>query len=310
MHRLRRFATLLGIIALPAFVLFPVLNASADTQTVSPPEIQTFGNPGDVVTETLKVSNDGTNALKYQVGVADFKAAGDEGAIDLLDDPNAPSSTFSLARWVTVEPSQFSVQPGQDKNLNITIRIPANAEAGTKLASVQLKIAGATVTGGSGASVQSNLNSLILLRVSGDIKEKLDIESFRTDKGYYTNGPVALTLKSHNSGNAHVAPAGYISITNEFGKKVKEIPLREANVLPDSSRSVRMDWTETGMIGRYTATLVATYGQQRQSLAASTTFIVFPVWLAAVLLAVIVVLLLLLTQRKNVKKIINRLTSD
>jgi hypothetical protein len=283
--------------------------AQADTITVSPPKFELFGNPGDTVTEGLKVTNNGTAEATYQTDVEDFKASGDTGGIDLIDDPHAPKTSFSLAKWMTVEPSKFTLAAGQQKVVNITIRIPKTGEPGGHYASVQVRLADNPVVGG-GASVVSQLNSLILLRVSGDITEKISLDTFNTSDNYYQHGPVKFNLKTTNSGNVHVAPTGTIVITDTFGKKVKELPLNVANVLPGASRSISTTWDDAGYIGKYTATLVATYGQGKQPLTSTTTFIIFPLFLLWIVLGVIAVIALLITQRKKVKRFINNLTRD
>ncbi|MEI6477499.1 MAG: Fn3-like domain-containing protein [bacterium] len=283
--------------------------AHADTLTVSPPKFELFGNPGDTVNENLKVTNSGSSDATYQTKVEDFKAAGDQGGIDLVEDPKAPKTTYSLAKWMTVEPSSFTVPAGQQKVINISIRIPKSGEPGGHYASVQVRLAGDAVVGG-GASVITQLNSLILLRVSGNITEQLSLDSFKTDDSYYQHGPIAFNLRSTNTGNVHVAPSGTIVITDIFGRKVKELPLTEANALPGGSRSVNTIWEDSGYVGKYTATLVANYGQSKVPLTATTSFIIFPLLLVWICLGVIVVLLLLITQRKKVRRIINNLTRD
>ena len=283
----------------------------ADVVSISPPRYELFGNPGDIINEKLKVRNDGTSDLTYQTDVRDFTASGEEGGIDINDDPNAPKSNFSLARWMVVQPSRFTVPAGQEKIIDIGIRIPKNAESGGHYASVQVVSSGANLSG-SGASVQSNLNSLILLRVSGDITEKLTAKSFHAEFPYYQTGPVSFLLTTQNSGNVHVAPSGTITITDMFGRKVKEIPLIPANVLPNSFRTIKTVFTDTSMIGRFTATLVANYGSgaQKQPITGTTTFIVVPLYLIWILIALIVIIFLGLTQRSALKRLLHNLTSD
>ena len=283
--------------------------AHADTLSVSPPKFDLFGSPGDVVNEKIKVRNDGTTTLNYGSKVADFTANGDLGGVNINDDPKAPTTNYSLAKWVTVQPAKFSVAPGQEKILNLVIRIPENAEPGGHYASVQLSLSGAP-TAGSGASVVSTIDSLILLRVSGNLTEKLSLDSFTTDNNYYPNGPVNFLIRTKNSGNVHVAPTGTIIITDMFGHKAQELDVTGANVLPGSDRLNKVTWDQKGMVGRYTAQLVTTYGQTRQPLTASVTFIVFPPILLALLIGVLLLLVILITQRKWVRKMIHNLSSD
>jgi hypothetical protein len=307
----RKLCVLLCTLFAVAFILSPSSVTKADTITISPPSFEMFGNPGDTIVEKLKVTNQDANDATYQSNVEDFTASGEEGGINLVEDPNAPRSTFSLAKWITLEPNQFTVPAKQSRTVSITVHIPKTAEPGGHYASIQVRIAGSPSTQG-GASVQSNLNTLILLRVSGDLNEKLALTSFNTDSNYYQSGPVTFNLRSENQGNVHLAPTGTIVITDMFNRKVKEIPLKRANVLPGTIRSTKTVWDDVGSIGRFTATLVADYGssQKKQVLTASSTFIVLPRILIYVVLGLIVGLILILKNMKLVKKLIHQVTSD
>ncbi|HSI20504.1 MAG TPA: DUF916 domain-containing protein [Verrucomicrobiae bacterium] len=295
-----------AILVAIAFGLFPQ-PASADSITVSPPRFELFGNPGDVISEKIKIKNDSDTEVTYQVEVEDFVAQGDEGSVGFVD-PSTSNETFSLARWVTFEPSKFTVPPAQERVISYTIRIPRNSEAGGHYGSVLVKRAGTAAPGA--ASVDSRVGSLILLRVSGNITEKLSLESFRTENSFQQYGPVDLHMRYKNEGNVHVAPTGTIVITNIFGKKVKEIVITPTNILPDASRVVTANWDTKNLVGQYTASLVVNYGQGKQALAGSTSFIVFPLYLLVVLVGVILAIYLLITKRKAVKRLINNLTRD
>lgn len=307
----------LRILAIAILVVSSLVNftsipkAKAETISVIPPKFELFGNPGDVITEKLRVRNDSDREVTYQTASEDFTASGDQGEINLIEDPDAPRTNFSLTKWLTVEPSRFSVPAKQEKVINITIRIPKNGEPGGHYAAIQVRLAGQPTMGsGSGASVESRLNSLILLRVSGNLEEKLKLESFKSEDPFYQNGPVNFILRTKNEGNVHLAPNGTITITNTFNRKVKEIPLRLANVLPNSSRSIKTAWEDKNMVGRYTATLVASYGQNKAPLTSSTTFYVIPLSLVWITLGVIILIIFLITKRKRIKKILHSLTSD
>lgn len=291
----------------------PVANAAI---TITPPRFELFGNPGDILSEKIRVRNDEETAINYTTTVEDFKAEGDEGEVNLIEkESDVENASFSMQRWITVEPRSASINPGEEKVFEVTIRIPRDAEPGGHFASVLVERSGSAASGGSGASVSSRLGSLLLMRVSGNVTEQAKIDAFKAQNNYYQNGPVTLELRTKNEGNTHIKPKGRIVISNIFGKKVAEIPLTSANVLPGAARVVRSTWDQKNLIGRYTATLFAEYGTtgsgtQVKQLSATTTFIVFPMWLIWTILGLIVVIFLLITQRKAVKKFINRLTAD
>jgi hypothetical protein len=302
---LKKLAVVSALLGL-TLALLPTL-ASADSVTVTPPRFEVVGSPGDVISEKVKVQNTGDTDVVYQVTAEDFKASDDAGSVDFVD-PSTSNSTFSLARWMTFEPSKNSVPAGQEGIINFTIRIPKDGEPGGHYGSILVTRPGVSTPGG--AAVNSTVASLILLRVTGATTEKLTLESFNPENGYQQRGPVNFNMRFKNEGNVHVAPTGTIVISNIFGKKVKEIPLTPTNVLPDASRVIKATWDETGMVGRYTASLVVSYGQSKQSIAASTSFIVFPVWLMVTIIVLIILLYLLIKNRKNFKRMINNLTRE
>ena len=301
-------ARILSTVAFGIFsLLVSVPKAHADSFTISPPKFEVFGNPGDTISDKIKIDNDNATDVLLQANANDFVAQGDTGAINLVEDPNAPTTNFSLARWMTISPSKFTVPAHGEKVISFTIKLPKGAEPGGKYASVLITRAGERVDGG--ASVNSAIGSLILLRVSGAITENLSVDTFKTDDTYYQHGPVTFELRTKNSGNVHVAPAGTIVITNMFGKKTAELPLTDANVLPGAFRAIRTTFADVP-IGRYTATVVANYGQSNQKIAASTSFTLIPVWLIAAAIGAVILLFLMLSGRKKFKRLINRLTSD
>ena len=281
---------------------------TANTISVSPPTMSLFGNPGDTLSESLKVGNNSNGDLVYTVSVVNFTAQGDEGSVEYLEE--GTTNSFSLAKWVNVTPTKFTVAANQEKIINFSIKIPKDAEPGGHYASIVTKLASQTAIEGSGASVQSDVGSLVLLRVSGNITEDASIVSFKTDNFFYKSTPVKFELKTKNNGNVHIAPEGTIVITNIFGKKVAEIPLNKANVLPGAERIVNTVFDGKKLLGHYNASLVSSYGENKKIVSASTSFIVIPPMFAGVMAVIIILIVLLITQRKKLKKLINSITSD
>jgi hypothetical protein len=307
-----RLSRILGTGA-AAFLVFLTLApaAKAETISVTPPKFELLGDPGDTLTETIRVTNTSDTPETYQTDIEDFTASGDEGGVSFVDDPNAPQTTYSLAKWMTAEPSRLTVDAGDEKDVTVTIKIPSNGEPGSHFASVQIALVPDSANPGAGsATVESKLNTLVLLRVSGDVTESLSLDRFSPTSAFNQKGPIDFVLRTTNKGNVHVAPAGTITITDTFGNKVATVPLTENNVLPGASRIADSIWDPGTKIGKFTATLVSTYGEGKEALTAVTTFYIIPVSLIIWSLIGIVVLVLLITRRKSLKKLLNRLTSD
>lgn len=302
-------------VAAAFFVAMPfVIPVTAKAQTPSPrtvavipPSFELFANPGDSISDKLRVRNDSAVETKYSVLVEDFRAVGEEGQVDLIDDQS--STTYSAASWVSPSPKNFTLKPGAEIEIPFTINIPKDAEPGGHYCSILIKMGGEASLEGTGATVSSRVGSLILLRVSGNVKEEASVESFKSDKSYYQGSPVNFELRVKDNGSNHIRPKGTIVITNLFGQKITELPLNGLNVLPGAIRKMDTRWEFTSSLAnRFTATLVATYGQQNKPLSATTSFTIFPKYLAIISGAVLLVIILLILGRKKVKRILHNLT--
>lgn len=280
---------------------------SSRTLTVIPPSFELYANPGDSISDKIRVRNDSTAETSYTIAVEDFKAVGEEGQVDLVDE-NQSNTTYSLAKWVEPGMNSFSLKAGGEIEIPYTINVPKDAEPGGHYASILVKMGGETKVEG-GAAVSSRVGSLILLRVSGNVKEDASVETFATDKNYYEKSPVTFDLRVKDSGNNHIKPKGTIVITNLFGQKITELPLNGLNVLPGAIRKMDTKWEFSATLAnRFTATLVATYGEQNKPLSASASFYIFPKYLAIILGAVVLLIILMVLGRKQIRRMIHNLT--
>jgi hypothetical protein len=70
-----------------------------------------------------------------------------------------------------------------------------------------------------GAATQVKIGPLILLRVLGDVKEKLTLESLSVPH-FVESPPIMLSVRFRNEGTVHEAPIGDIEVQNLFGEVV------------------------------------------------------------------------------------------
>jgi len=241
--------------------------------TIIPPKFELFGNPGDTINEKIRVRNESEQAVTYSIIVEDFTTTGEEGQV-ILEEGDTVNS-FSLAKWIETSSKDLILQPKEERSINFIINIPKNAEPGGHYASILFQAGENADLSGGGAQVAHRVGSLILLRVSGNVTENALIEEFSAPK-YLEKSPVNFMLRLKNEGNTHINPQGTIVITDMFGKKVDEVPLEGRNVLPGATRKMDTNWSKNNILGNYTATLIATYGQNKLPLTASVKFTVIP----------------------------------
>jgi len=261
---------------------------------ISPLTFELTANPGDVLTNQVKVYNPSDAVIGLKMEIEDFTVAGEIGHVKL--EP-AETETYSIARWITFEPEEFSLQPGEQKFVNFTISLPENAEPGGHYGAI---LAGTTaVVGGefAGAAVAGRVGSLVLLSIAGEVKEEVIVKDFSCPN-YSEYGPILFTIRFENKGTIHVKPRGFVTITNWLGKKVADVEFPQNNVLPNSIRKIETSWNQKWFwAGKYTATLVGSYGTANTPLTPTViTLWAFP-WKAG--LGILIVFILLILSRRR-----------
>lgn len=275
--------------------------------SITPPTFEISGNPGSVITNTIRLDNMKTSAVRLAVDRRNFTAIGEDGGVGLTEE----DGTFSLASWISVDPSDVVIPAKSSKTFTFHIKVPLNAEPGGHFGSLIFRTVpdGSALTG-SGASIAQEIGALVLLRLAGDTKESAQVESFQTAKSFYEYGPITFEDRVKNTGNVHIKPSGNIIITNLLGQKIATVPLENKNVLPGAIRKIDGTWNTKWRIGQYTATAVIIYGANNTQLANVTTFLVFPYRVAIIIFAVILVLFTFVYRsRKRLKMAWKILTS-
>ena len=300
--------------------------------TISTPIFDISADPGENVTETLKIFNESDNWATLYASTADFSAKdSEEGIPEFLP---VQEGDNSLANWIEVSKDPVTILPSEQKNIQFTIHVPRNADPGGHYAAVFFGTQPGDASGSS-VGLSSKLGALVLLTVSGDINEAGSLKEFKLQdpKPFYDHLPVWFSILFENSGNVHLKPQGEIKITNWLGwgsDKVlvnKEEMMGGKNILPGTSRHLEAMWTlgpiqvkdngfldklknEAGnfALGRYKASLNLGYGTQGKTVNANLIFWVFP-WhliLVFVLSAAILIFLAIKTIRGYNRWIVKR----
>lgn len=276
---------------------------------ISPLTFVLSANPGDRVTNTIKVTNaQSTGTIGVEMEVKPFTGT-ETGEAVILEEENP---AYALGKWVTITPEEFSLSPKETKIVTYTVNVPQNAEAGGRYASIIAKSGNENFSGTGAATIQ-RVGSLVLLSVNGTISYDAVVKDFKTvksgseienpaDQFNFEKAPVTFFTRVSNTGASHIKPTGFVVISNIFGKKIGGIPVPERFVLPGNDRVLETVWSDA-KIGYYTATLLLNYGDKNEQLTATTTFMVFP-WKTGVpiILGALIVLWFLVTRRQRLGK--------
>jgi hypothetical protein len=273
--------------------------SSVSALTVSPARLEITGDPGKTLSGDFTIINEQQVDQVYYTSVENFEAQGESGTPSF-----SSASKEGLATWITVQ-EKIEIKRGERMKIPFTVSVPLNADAGGHFAAVFLTTQPPQAQG-SEVSIGAKVGMLLLLRVSGNIKEDGAIASFVTTAGtnFYTNLPVNFAYRFSNSGNDRVNPYGAVTIKNIFGMVTTEINANPnlGNVLPNSIRKFDVKWSGSDAapssvsffdnvvfqwrnfaMGKYTATLGLTFGSTGTA-SSQVSFYVLPWQLITTLL--------------------------
>lgn len=298
--------------ALTVATLFSVLTPVAMAQlvpqrsmTIVPPGVQKSFDPGGITDGIMKVTNDSDETLTFNAVVRDFIVDNDQGTPKILP-PNTLSNKYSASSWIGVSPTTFTVLPHQKQELTYFVQVPTNARPGGHYAAIMYTPTTNVASGVTGASVETQIGTLFYIKVNGPITENAQVTRFFVNP-FQEYGPVNLITQIKNNGDYHIRPQATITVKNMLNKTVETKQLTERNIFPEALLSYKTELGKHMMIGRYTVTMVGTYGVGGNlPLTATVAFWVFPWKMAAliVLLITIIILGFILAKkhRKNRKR--------
>jgi len=282
---------IVGITSLVVLSVIGVASAQDLSRTVTLvyPSLEHKLDPGARAEGITKIINDSSTALTFNLNVQDFIVTDTIGTPNILP-PGTLNDKYSAAAWIGVTPNKFTLQPGEKQTLNYYIQVPKDARPGGHYAAIvytpEVK-AGAT---GTGSTVNSQLGSIFYITVNGPINQQTLVSKFFANP-FQEYGPVNVLTQLKNLGDLHVAPQGVITVTGLFFNKTQTLPTR--NIFPQAARDFSNTFGQTLMIGRYKATLLASYGTNNNlPLMATVYFWVFP-WRAALVIALALIALTL-----------------
>lgn len=259
---------------------------------ISPLTFEISVNPGDEITNAVRLFNPGTGSLTITLQPEDFAASGETGQAII---EKAETTGYSIANWLTLDTTEVTLGPNEVGVANFTIHVPANAEPGGHYGAITAEAHAGAVAGGSGSAIAQKIAALLLVSVAGNVQEKLSLAGFNGPSSAVLNaGAITLTSRFENSGTVHLKPRGFVTVTDMFGKQVAQVALDQRNVLPGTKRVIETTWQPEGFtIGKMRAQLSAIYGSSNEPIAASVEFWVIPMNVVGPTLAALLVVLVL-----------------
>ncbi|GAC1498701.1 MAG: hypothetical protein NVS1B10_00740 [Candidatus Saccharimonadales bacterium] len=294
-------AAILILIAPSAAIAAPASSPVATNgYRVSPVRSNIIVKPGNSTTVTTRIQNVSSAVENVQVIINDFEAPHNESGNPalLLSGDTAPQ--HSLKQFVSLDETNFTLQPNDQKTVTVTVKVPEGTAGGGYFGAVRFAPVGAS--GKKNVNLSGSVASLILLTVPGNLTEKVSLASFGVSQGsttdtntwFFSNKNLKSIVRFRNNGNIQEQPFGKVqfkqgaTVLGTYDINNSETP---GSVLPGSTRLFETKLSKVGWFGKYKVEGNFGYGTHGQLLSAQSTFYVIP--LTIIILAGLVLILIL-----------------
>jgi hypothetical protein len=279
----------------------PATSGVTDTLKISPLESQLTINPGESSVVKTYVTNVTNSPIYLQPIENDFIAGnGENGTPYIVLGANSYAPTHSLKRFMLPLPN-VTVQPGERKEVDVTITVPKTAQAGGYYGAV--RFAPVSENADESVNLQTSAASLILLTVPGNFVEKLDLTNFDVQQNgssgsnFSNSKNLSLLVRFQNGGNIQESPFGQIYVKK--GNKVVytynfNYNQPQQTILPDSARRWNIPLKDIGGFGQYVIGATFSYGTKGQTIDITKTVWIIPAYIIIIGIVVILAIIALI----------------
>ena len=224
----------LVVVALGALLLHAPSASAQMSVEVSPLRVELTAGPGSTTTQAITVANAGSDPVRVRSIATDWDLSRD-GAPQF--EGVAEGGPYSATSWIRVAPPEQVIDPGKEATVRFSLSVPAAIQPGGYRTGVLFEFGSATVNPvarGRQVMFKSRIATLIYVSVG-----QPTMSAELTDLAVRTLGKqthVVATVK--NSSRRYVRTRGNLILLDQSGRNVREFPVPDVPLLPESEREV------------------------------------------------------------------------
>lgn len=229
-----QFVVSLAVICLLTTPASPA-HAVFDT-SVSPPRFELRAKPGEVIRQSITVSNGSTSSIRYNVKTSDWTQDTSGGVQYLEGSP----STESCRPWVRIERREIEVSPGGSRTFRFEIHVPGEARSGECQFALLIAAEAGKMTQPGRQQIQLPIvgrMAVIVYVAIGNAKPDVRLAALGIKR---INGKTTPVAEFVNQGNAHGRVFGSLEAIDSAGKRV-ELVAQQGSILPRGRRMLRLN---------------------------------------------------------------------
>lgn len=247
--------------------------------TLSPSSTTLRVDAGETKRESMTVINDGDVAYGFSVYARPYSVANELYEPDFTN----PKSNTDVYTWVQFDQTNYRIEPGQQVEVNYTVRVPADATPGGHYGVLFAETAERGLEG-TGVARKKRVGNLLYVTVNGDFAVSGAFKGFNLPF-WQTTAPIVSTARIENTGNADFRTTINTTAKDLFGR-TKFSYTGDPIVLPATTRLAEMPWENAPSFGIFKVSQSVEFLDQKHQ---NNGFVLIaPVWFPFVFIVVII----------------------
>lgn len=201
---------------------------------VSPLRVELQAAPGGTTTQAITITNDGKDAVRVRAALSDWELSRD-GAPQF--EGVAEHGPYSATSWVRIAPPELIIDAGKQGIVRFSIAVPPGAEAAGYRTGVLFEFgpaAGDPIPQRRAVQFKSRIATLIYANV-GQPAAAVELTDLQVRP---SNGQTQVVATLKNTSRRTVRTKGSLLLYDGGGAAIREVPVPDVPVLPDSEREV------------------------------------------------------------------------
>jgi hypothetical protein len=220
---------LIGLAAL-ALLVYPALAQLR----ITPGSMDMLVPEGQHTLPSISVVNDSDKPIDFEVRLAGY-GQGTSGSTEVLEPDSNP---LSAVPYISFAPAEFSLEPGESQDIDLTVSIPQGIDGGRY--AVVLVIA--TPGDGGPITTVSRMGILVRLTIDGsNLIRQGSIEEIGSEP-VESGEPIPIEVAYANEGNIHCRVQGSVTVFDAQGDILDVARTSWAVVIPGYSRELVAEW--------------------------------------------------------------------
>lgn len=265
---------------------------------ISPASMKVDLKPGVADIAEIKLKNTGSKQLGYEISVAPYSVEGEQYQQNI-----SKETTYTdLVKWVTTDVTSGTLEPNEEKNLRVTIKVPKDVPAGGQYAVILAKMVEGDGSESNGIVMQKQVGSILYASVDGQTRKEGKVIENKVPSFLFAP-PIQATSVVENTGNIHVEAKYILQVFPLFGNE--EVYTNEEDpetrlILPETRRFNTITWDGAPQLGIFKVRQTVEFLGEK-SVTEKVVFLC-PIWFLLIILVLVFLAVFWIVSRSRGRK--------